>query len=219
MKKIITFFLLSVSVLLVVYWMGMEVAFLYLNHTLALTADVSLLFFTGNMDYFLLLSGIALYFILDIFYNQFIRKSKKGKNRKRSLTLDEHRNYKKLAGLHEAKKGLTRLEFDSTGHLCNVDYSKPEILVGQLIVIYGIRQLLTVIHQLFLFLRSIHQVQGFDWEGDPVFLQRAGSAGRHVLFAMILFVLTGYVFGLFHQNRSAESRSPGAADFLYLAHL
>ena len=104
MKKVGVFLLLSVSVLLVVYWLGIEIAYLYLNQSLAIVFDPSLLFFTGKSDYFLLLSGFALYFILDIFYNQFIRKSKKGKNQKRSLTRYERLNYKHLAGIHEAKK-------------------------------------------------------------------------------------------------------------------
>ena len=71
--KIIGFILLSLSVLITVYWLGIEVAYLYLNQTLAITFDWSLLFFPGNSEYFWILSGTALYFILDIFYNLFIR--------------------------------------------------------------------------------------------------------------------------------------------------
>lgn len=36
--------------------------------------DVSLLFFTGSYDYFLLVNGLALYFVLDIVYNRLFWK-------------------------------------------------------------------------------------------------------------------------------------------------
>ena len=188
-----------------VYWLGIEVAYVYLYRTLAFSADAGLLFFTGNWDYFLLLNGIALYFILDIFYNQFIRKSRKGKNRKRSLTLDEHRNYKHLARLHEAKKGLTRLEFDSSGHLCNVDYEKPEILIGQLLAIYGVRQIICV---LFYGIRSLWELGFMSIQGtspDPTAVQELIGSLYHLCFTAVMFVMVGYVFSLIHQDWSGCS--------------
>ena len=136
--KIIGFILLSLSVLITVYWLGIEVAYLYLNQTLGITFDWGLLFFPGNSEYFWILSGTALYFILDILYNMFIRKSSKSKNKKRRLTVDERRNYKRLARYFESRKGLTRLEFDCRGHLTNVDYSKAEVLIGKSLILTAI---------------------------------------------------------------------------------
>ena len=203
MKKVVVFVLLSLSVLVVVYWLGIEVAYLYLYRTLAISFDTGLLFFTGKWDYFLLLNGIALYFILDIFYNQFIRKSKKGKNRKRGLTRYEKNNYKHLAHLHEAKKGLTRLEFDVSGHLCNIDYAKPEILIGQILAVYILRQIIRVIYQLFLAAKSAVTVfigSGAADAQSNMYLAVSGRTTISILLAGGLFVLCGYVFALLHQD-------------------
>lgn len=203
MKKVIVFVLLSLSVLAVVYWLGIEVAYLYLYRTLAISFDTGLLFFTGKWDYFLLLNGIALYFILDIFYNQFIRRSKKGKNRKRGLTRYEKSNYKHLAHLHEAKKGLTRLEFDVSGHLCNIDYAKPEILIGQIISVYILRQTIRFIHQLFLAAKSaviVYIKSGVADAQSNMYLAVSGKTAVSVLLSVGLFVLCGYVFALLHQD-------------------
>ena len=203
MKKVIVFALLSLSVLTVVYWLGIEVAYLYLYRTLAISFDTGLLFFTGKWDYFLLLNGIALYFILDIFYNQFIRRSKKGKNRKRGLTRYEKNNYKHLAHLHEAKKGLTRLEFDVSGHLCNIDYAKPEILIGQIITVYILRQTIRVIHQLFLAAKSAvtaYIENGAAGTQSNMYLAVSGKTAISILLSAGLFVLCGYVFALLHQD-------------------
>ena len=201
MRKVGVFLLLSVSVLLVVYWLGIEIAYLYLNRSLAIVFDPSLLFFTGRSDYFLLLSGFALYFILDIFYNQFIHKSKKGKNQKRNLTRYERLNYKHLAGIHEAKKGLTRLEFDVSGHLCNVDYSKPEIFTGQLITIYGIRQGVSAFFYLLLCLKQIAFTQPGSWSSpDPALIYSLHNSMMLGIISVLLFVLAGYLFSLPHQE-------------------
>ena len=203
MKKVVVFVLLSLSVLVVVYWLGIEVAYLYLYRTLAISFDTGLLFFTGKWDYFLLLNGIALYFILDIFYNQFIRKSKKGKNRKRGLTRYEKNNYKHLAHLHEAKKGLTRLEFDVSGHLCNIDYAKPEILIGQILAVYILRQIIRVIYQLFLAAKSTvtaYIESGVADAQSNMYLAVSGKTAMSILLSAGLFVLCGYVFALLHQD-------------------
>ena len=203
MKKVIVFVLLSMSVLAVVYWLGIEVAYLYLYRTLAISFDTGLLFFTGKWDYFLLLNGIALYFILDIFYNQFIRRSKKGKNRKRGLTRYEKNNYKHLAHLHEAKKGLTRLEFDVSGHLCNIDYAKPEILIGQIISVYILRQIIRVIHQLFLAAKTAvtaYIESGVADAQSNMYLAVSGKTAISILLLAGLFVLCGYMFALLHQD-------------------
>ena len=195
MKKIIVFLLLSLSVLLMVYWLGIEVAYLYINQTLTVTFDTGLLFFTGRNDYFLLLNGIALYFILDIFYNQFIRKGKKGHNKKRGLTRYEKQNYKHLAGMHESKKGLTRIEFDSSGHRCNVDYSKSEVLLGQLLAVYSIRQILSVFYWTIPYLIGL-----FSRSADKGIIQQAGHSLQLCFLSVTLFVIAGYIFSLFHQN-------------------
>ena len=68
------FVLVVISVVLTVWWLGIEVAYVYLYHTLGLSLDVSLLFFTGSYDYFLLVNGFALYFVLDIVYNRLFGK-------------------------------------------------------------------------------------------------------------------------------------------------
>ena len=68
------FVLVVISVVLTVWWLGIEVAYVYLYHTLGLSLDVSLLFFTGSYDYFLLVNGLALYFVLDIVYNRLFGK-------------------------------------------------------------------------------------------------------------------------------------------------
>ena len=52
MKKVIVFAILSLSVLTVVYWLGIEVAYLYLYRTLAISFDTGLLFFYGEMGLF-----------------------------------------------------------------------------------------------------------------------------------------------------------------------
>ena len=48
----------------------------------------------------------------------------------------------------------TRLEFDVSGHLCNIDYAKLEILIGQILAVYILRQIIRVIYQLFLAAKS-----------------------------------------------------------------
>ena len=221
MKKVIVFGLLSLSVLAVVYWLGIEVAYLYLYRTLAISFDTGLLFFTGKWDYFLLLNGIALYFILDIFYNQFIRRSKKGKNRKRGLTRYEKNNYKHLAHLHEAKKGLTRLEFDVSGHLCNIDYAKPEILIGQILAVYILRQIIRVIYQLFLAAKTAvtaYIESGVADAQSNMYLAVSGKTAISILLSLGLFVFCGYVFALLHQ-KWAQFDSKTIVDRLMKLHL
>ena len=184
--SVLMFIVLSVSVVLTVYFLGMQIAFLYVNHTLGITFDVSLLFFTGKWDYFLLLNGFALYFVLDIFYNAFF--SKKSGNRKRRLRRDEKLNYHHLAGIHESKKFLERLEFDSYGYLVNVDYNRIEILLGHVIIIgtiicfvFGVKDLSCAL------IENVEIIDGWIW---------LKSAVRGVL----LFVYAGYLFALFHQE-------------------
>ena len=201
--KIIGFVLLSLSVLFTVYWLGIEVAYLYLNRTLGITFDWSLLFFPGTSEYFWILSGTALYFILDIFYNQFLRKNSKTKNKKRRLTADERKNYKRLARYFESRKGLTRLEFDCSGHLTNVDYSKGEILIGKGLIlavlvtmgaafVMGIRAVLP---------EAATLVNGFDgYAVNSSYAQKAGRFLKLGIRCLILFIMSGYFFALFHQN-------------------
>ena len=68
------FVLVVISVVLTVWWLGIEIAYVYFYHTLGLSFDVSLLFLTGSYDYFLLVNGLALYFVLDIVYNRLFWK-------------------------------------------------------------------------------------------------------------------------------------------------
>lgn len=197
--------MLSLSVLFTVYWLGIEVAYLYLNQTLGITFDWSLLFFPGTSEYFWILSGTALYFILDIFYNQFLRKNSRSKNKKRRLTADERKNYKRLARYFESRKGLTRLEFDCSGHLTNVDYSKGEILIGKAAVlsafvsigvaaVMGIRALLP---------ETISLGNGLEgYAVDPSYIYKAGVFLQIGIRCVIIYLMSGYFFALFHQNWS-----------------
>ena len=207
--KIIGFILLSLSVLITVYWLGIEVAYLYLNQTLAITFDWSLLFFPGNSEYFWILSGTALYFILDIFYNLFIRKGSKSKNRKRRLTIDEKRNYKRLAGYFESRKGLTRLEFDSSGHLTNVDYSTQEVLIGKAIALVTISCLMagTVLGIYALIPNTVPLGNIFEsYTIESAYVSRAKTCLLISMRGAVLFVVSGYLFSLFHQEWTAFDR-------------
>lgn len=201
--KIIGFILLSLSVLITVYWLGIEVAYLYLNQTLGITFDWGLLFFPGNSEYFWILSGTALYFILDILYNMFIRKSSKSKNKKRRLTVDERRNYKRLARYFESRKGLTRLEFDCRGHLTNVDYSKAEVLIGKSLILTAIVCLCSALVMSIRAAIPEHITLGAGLEGyivNSFYMHKALILLRIGVRALFFFVLSGYFFSLFHQN-------------------
>ena len=202
--SVLMFIFMSASVVLTVYFLGMQVAFLYVNHTLGITFDLSLLFFTGKWDYFLLLNGFALYFVMDIIYNTFL--SKKSGNRKRRLHRDEKLNYHHLAGIHESKKFLERLEFDPYGYLVNVDYGRIEIFLGHGILIgtlfcfgIGIKDLINAL------IENRRIIDGWIW------MKRA-------VRGVLLFVYAGYFFALFHQKWS-QYRCKQALSRLLRLHL
>ena len=193
------FVLVVISVVLTVWWLGIEIAYVYLYHTLGLSFDVSLLFFTGSYDYFLLVNGFALYFVLDIVYNRVFEKNGK----KRRLNWKEKRNYHHLCSSSEAKKGLCRLEFDCMGHLCSVDYSRFEILVGKgLILIVLVCLFFGISDSIACFREWIVLGKIGDMGSSLIWYQRALRAGW-------MFVLSGYFFALFHQDWGKVSLRAG----------
>lgn len=184
------FVLVVISVVLTVWWLGIEIAYVYLYHTLGLSFDVSLLFFTGSYDYFLLVNGFALYFVLDIVYNRFFEKNGK----KRRLSWKEKRNYHHLCSSFEAKKGLCRLEFDCMGHLCNVDYRLFEILVGKGLVVTALFCLFCGIKESGEWILEWMRLKQMPDDAFPlIWYGRALRAGW-------MFLLSGYFFALFHQD-------------------
>ncbi len=184
------FVLVVISVVLTIWWLGIEIAYVYLNHTLSLCFDISLLFFTGNYDYFLLVNGFALYFVLDIVYNRFFSRNE-GKHR---LKGKEKLNYHHLCSSFEARKGLCRLEFDCSGHLCNVDYSWFEIVIGKLIVLFVLFCLFSGIGD------------GIGWIREWIVRKEMPGEGlsliwyRRALQTGVVFLLCGYFLALFHQD-------------------
>lgn len=139
MWKIIRLIILSITIVIGVFLLGIQIANIYMNKTLEFTLDSSLLWFTGNNDYFYLVSFIAFFLVLDVLFNTlFSKKERDKRNKKRMLNRDERLSYAHICKTHEAKKGLQRMEFDSYGHLRNISFRNIiDILFDPLKVIWN----------------------------------------------------------------------------------
>lgn len=128
MNKILTFVFLSVTAVTAIYFLGLQIAYIHVEHMLEWavennsffwpTLDISYLFFDSDHFYIWLLTLIAVSAVVDIFFNTMFSKSERELRRhKRMLSAQEKKNYTHLASKHEAKKGMQRMEFDRFGHL------------------------------------------------------------------------------------------------------
>ena len=128
MRKIWTFIILSVTAVGALYWLGMQIAYIHVEHMLEWavvnnslflpTTDPKYLFFDEQHYYIWLLNLLAAGIVIEIFLNTIFSKSERElrKNR-RLLTPEEKKNHTHLSSKHEAKKGMTRMQFDRFGHL------------------------------------------------------------------------------------------------------
>lgn len=128
MKKTLVFLFLSLSAVAVIYFLGLQLAYIYVENMLSWaiehnslfmpTLNPSYFFFDENHYYIWILHFLAGAAIIEIFFNTIFSKSERElwKNR-RLLTPAEKKNYTHLSSKHDAKKGMQRMQFDRFGHL------------------------------------------------------------------------------------------------------
>ena len=122
--KWIRFILGSVFTFLFSYLIGMQVVQILYMKKFEFTFDFSLLFFDGKNIWFYCLTLLASLISLSIlFTNMFDHKERKAKNK------DDKINFSKLSSIHQAKKGLLRLECNGQ-ELCT---SSPLITLDKIL--------------------------------------------------------------------------------------
>lgn len=148
--------LYSIIYLFVAYFLAVQIAYyisLGFDGMLDLTwknyicLNPRVMFWQGDYDYFWLATAIIMAGLLTMFLSWFFGGTSKAKRQQekeeRKKTNDEKLQYSHLASKHESKKGLTRIQFDRTGNMCNVfqnpnsrdSYSKFAFIVGHVIII------------------------------------------------------------------------------------
>lgn len=128
MRKLLIFIFLSVTAVAAIYFLGLQIAYIYTENMLGWatennslfwpTLDPSYFFFDEKHYYIWLLHFLAVSAVIDILFNTAFSKSERElwKNR-RLLSPSEKKNYTHLSSKHEAKKGMQRMQFDRFGHL------------------------------------------------------------------------------------------------------
>lgn len=120
MKKIIMFLICAVILLICILVAGAyAVQIIALkDFDIGIYPDLSLIWFRGNNEYFMILmliyGMIVGYMIINLFFD---KKSRMKRKEKRRLSKDEKVSFSHLASKHEMKKGTLRLEFDKDGNL------------------------------------------------------------------------------------------------------
>ena len=214
LKKMIIALIGAISYLIITYFLAIQLAY-FLSFHYDLIAwrnagyfcfDPKIMWFQGNDTYFLYVSGIifiSLICMLLCFLTP-SRKEREQRKRERMLNHEEKMEYTHIASIHEAKKGLERLQFNHNGYLCNTfsndpSFSMPNsvffiighiLITGMLlcaidIILYGIRWFGVRFNLYFLPL---------DW------LIRPGTAILLIAIFAILFALIGLGSGYLHEQ-------------------
>lgn len=114
MKKVIFSLIVSALIFVCVYFIGIQIAHVYVDRILSISLDWHLLFFDGGTVWFKVLTILAglivLEFLVSVYFN---RKAMEKRRAKRKLTKEEKKRYARLEKEREAKKGLVELKFDN----------------------------------------------------------------------------------------------------------
>ena len=126
-----------------ILFLGMQIANLIanaesiLNGGVSFTLDYNILFWQGNNDYFhlvlLAIIGVDLLILLNPFFSKSYRERRKAM---RKLSSKELEQYSQLSTVHQAKKGLLRLELSKDGHIANKEFDVVSVLIGKVCAIF-----------------------------------------------------------------------------------
>ena len=128
-----------------ILFLGMQVANLIANAEsifnggVSFTLDYRILFWQGNNDYFhlvlLAMIGVDLLIFLNPLFSKSARERRKAM---RKLSHKELEQYSQLSTIHQAKKGLLRLELSRDGHIANKEFNAVSILIGKICAVFWI---------------------------------------------------------------------------------
>ena len=178
-----------------ILFLGMQIANLIANAEsifnggVTFTLDYNILFWQSNDDYFhlvlLAIIGVDLLILLNPLFSRSARERRKAMRR---LSSAERNQYSQLSTIHQAKKGLLRLELSGDGHIQNKQFDPVSVLIGKacavfwiLAGIYYVMLLIAVIKQS-LFHHALGTVLG------PI-MQMAKPFSVALLGSEILFLL------------------------------
>lgn len=128
-----------------ILFLGMQIANLIANAEsifnggVTFTLDYSILFWQGNDDYFhlvlLAIIGVDLLILLNPLFSRSARERRKAMRRLSSAERDQ---YSQLSTIHQAKKGLLRLELSGDGHIQNKQFDHVSVLIGKACAVFWI---------------------------------------------------------------------------------
>lgn len=143
MKRFVYKLILLIGWNLTVLFLFMQLAYFltfqydvtaYMDH-MRFVFHPSILFFQGNHQYFQLVMTVMGLGDLLLLLRLFMPEKGKQSKSKRRLTTDEKLQYAHLASTHEAKKRLQRIHFDKSGNVVYKQFSKKEIILGQVLIV------------------------------------------------------------------------------------
>lgn len=114
MRKVIYLLMGSFASVLIIYFLGIQVANIYVNKVFDVSWDWRLLFFDGEYTWFMFLNFLILCVVTDIVLSLFFNRKERARYKaKRRMTKEEKESHSRLAKKREAKKDLLRLDFDT----------------------------------------------------------------------------------------------------------
>ncbi len=128
-----------------ILFLGMQIANLIANAKsifnggVTFTLDYNILFWQGNDDYFhlvlLAIIGVDLLILLNPLFSKSARERRKAM---RKLSAKEREQYSQLSTIHQAKKGLLRLELSGDGHIQSKEFDPVSVLIGKTCAVFWI---------------------------------------------------------------------------------